>query len=45
MELELLPYAFDQLSWQFLDMSVEGGKLAIFWDDRMAWVPFTVNPI
>ncbi len=26
-------------------MSDEGGKLAIFWDDRMAWVPFTVNPI
>ena len=40
MNLKELPYSFDQLSWQFLDVSDGGGKLAIFWDDKMASVPF-----
>ena len=42
MRLERLPWSFDQLSWQFLDVSEEGGRLAILWDDRMASVPFRV---
>jgi hypothetical protein len=42
MELETLPVAFDQLSWQFLDMTASGGRLALIWDTRMASVPFTV---
>ena len=42
MELETLPYAFDQLSWQFLDMSDRGGRLALVWDTKMASVPFTL---
>lgn len=42
MELSRLPHSFDQLSWQFLDMSAEGGRLAILWDDRIASVPFRV---
>lgn len=40
MDLETLPHSFDQLSWQFLDMSAEGGRLALLWDDRMASVEF-----
>lgn len=40
MTLETLEHSFDQLSWQFLDMHEEGGKLALLWDDRMAWVAF-----
>lgn len=42
MVLETLPVAFDQLSWQFLDMTASGGRLALIWDMRMASVAFTV---
>ena len=42
MELETLPIAFDQLSWQFLDMTASGGRLALIWDTKMASVAFTV---
>ena len=42
MELETLPVAFDQLSWQFLDMTASGGRLALIWDAKMASVAFTV---
>lgn len=43
MKLETLPYSFDQLAWEFLDMSDRGGRLAIFWDKQMASVPFTIG--
>lgn len=42
MEVDTLPYSFDQLSWQFVDMTPTGGRLALLWDDRMASVAFTV---
>lgn len=42
MALETLPVAFDQLSWQFLDMTASGGRLALIWDRKMASVAFTV---
>ena len=42
MELETLPVAFEQLSWQFLDMTASGGRLALIWDAKMASVAFTV---
>ncbi len=42
MELEELPVAFEQLSWHFLDMTPEGGRLALIWGTRMASVRFTV---
>ena len=42
MALETLPASFDQLSWQFLDVTASGGRLALLWDDRMASVRFTV---
>ena len=40
MELEELPFSFEQLSWQFLDVTETGGRLALFWDRKMASVPF-----
>lgn len=40
MTREKLSHAFDQLSWQFLDMNERGGRLAILWDQQLAWVPF-----
>jgi hypothetical protein len=42
MKLETLPFSFDQLHWEFLDVSSAGGRLAIFWDMKMASVPFKV---
>ena len=44
MELTELPWSVDQLTWQFLDMTEAGGRLAISWDRTMAAVPFSVAP-
>ena len=43
MKLETLPYSFDQLSWQFLDMTDDGGRLAMLWGEKMASVPFEIR--
>ena len=43
MRRETLKYSFDQLSWEFLDVTDEGGKLALIWDRQLAWVPFTTR--
>lgn len=43
MTLETLPHSFDQLSWELLDITDAGGRLAIIWDRQMASVPFTVG--
>ena len=43
MRRETAPYAYDQLAWQFLDMSGSGGRLALFWDTVVASVPFAVG--
>ena len=40
---EMSPYAHDQLSWQFLDVSAGGGRLALFWDTVVASVAFTTG--
>lgn len=44
MVLETMDASFDQLSWQFLDMTPEGGRLALLWDTTLASVPFTIDP-
>lgn len=43
MRLETMPHSFEQLSWQFLDMTGEGGRLALLWDDKMASVGFRIG--
>jgi hypothetical protein len=43
MRRETLKYSFDQLSWEFLDITDAGGKLALIWDRQLAWVPFTTG--
>jgi len=40
MTREKLPHSFDQLSWEFLDVNANGGRMAIIWDDQLAFVPF-----
>jgi len=42
MTVERLPHVFEELSWQFLDMTATTGRLAVVWDNYLASVPFTV---
>ncbi len=34
------PYSYEQLSWDFVDVTPFGGSLALRWDDRIALVDF-----
>ncbi len=40
MTMATLPFAVDQLTWSFTDMSDAGGKLTIMWDKKVASVAF-----
>jgi hypothetical protein len=42
MTLSTLPFAMEQLTWAFVDMTETGGKMALMWDRQMASVPFAV---
>jgi hypothetical protein len=44
MALSTLPFSIDQLTWNFVDMTADGGKLAIMWDKTAAMTPFKVGP-
>jgi hypothetical protein len=41
MTLETLTHSYEQLSWQFVDVTAKGGALAIAWDRTQGLVPFT----
>jgi hypothetical protein len=43
MQVERLPRSFDQLSWEFLDVTEKGGRLGMIWDRKLASVAFTVG--
>lgn len=43
MKLETLSHSFDQLAWEFLDVSDKGGTLALLWDTKMASVSFKIG--
>jgi hypothetical protein len=43
MKVEKLPMKIEQLTWQFLDMTADGGRMAIMWDTTMGSVPFRVS--
>ena len=42
MTVERLPYAVDQLTWIFTDVTPSGGTLRIAWDHMMASAPFRI---
>jgi hypothetical protein len=42
MKVDKLPYTVEELTWQFVDMTNDSGRIAIMWDKNMASVPFTV---
>ncbi len=44
MRVETLPHSHDQLHWEFLDVTLTTGRLAVIWDNQMASVPFAVVP-
>jgi hypothetical protein len=43
MTMTTLPFAVEQLTWEFTDMSDAGGKLTIMWDKTAASVPFKLQ--
>ena len=43
MTLAKLPVSFDQLTWNFIDMKADGGKVAIMWGNVIASAPFSVG--
>ena len=43
MRVERLPHAFEELSWEFLDVTPKGGLIALLWDRKLASVPFSVE--
>ncbi len=43
MTVEFLAHTFEELSWQFIDMTPVSGSLALVWDNLIASVPFTVG--
>lgn len=42
MKMDKIPYAIDQLTWNFADVTSDGGTLVLMWDTVVASAPFTV---
>ncbi len=40
MKVETLPFSVEQLTWSFLDMTPDSGRVAIMWGNTMASAPF-----
>src|ERR1700733_12996598 len=43
MKVEGLPFRGEQLEWKFLDVTDQGGRMAVVWDHSMASVPFEIG--
>ena len=43
MTMGTLPFAVEQLTWAFTDMSDAGGTMTIMWDKKVASVPFKLQ--
>jgi hypothetical protein len=43
MKVDALPFAVEQLTWSFVDMTTAGGKVALMWGKTMASAPFTAS--
>ena len=44
MKVETLPFSVDQLTWTFLDMTNDSGRIALMWGKALASTGFKVNP-
>lgn len=40
MKVEKLPFSVEQLTWSFLDMTTDGGRIALMWGNTMASAAF-----
>jgi hypothetical protein len=40
MKVETVPFSVEQLTWAFVDVATDGGRIAIMWARTMASVPF-----
>jgi len=40
MKVETLPFGVEQLTWSFVDMTNDGGRIALMWGKTMASTPF-----
>jgi hypothetical protein len=40
MKVETLPFAVDQLTWTFLDVTNDSGRIALMWGNTLASTPF-----
>jgi hypothetical protein len=43
MKIVTLPFSMDQFTIAFIDVTIDGGKLAVMWDTTMAVAPFKVG--
>src|SRR5262245_5228882 len=43
MKVETLPFGVEQLTWSFLDMTTDSGRIAVMWGKTMASTPFKVG--
>jgi hypothetical protein len=43
MKVEALPFRVEQLTWEFLDVTDAGGRMAVMWDKNVASVPFKIG--
>jgi len=37
-----MPFRMEQLTWEFLDVTDAGGRMAVLWDKNMASIPFNI---
>ena len=44
MKVDTLPFAVEQLTWSFLDMTNDGGRVALMWGKTLASAPFKAAP-
>jgi hypothetical protein len=40
MKVETLPHSVEELTWAFLDMTNDSGRIALMWDKTLASAPF-----
>jgi hypothetical protein len=43
MKVDTLPFSIEEMSWEFVDVTADGGKLAVMWDKTMASVGFKLG--
>lgn len=43
MKIDRLPLAIDQLTWNFADVTAQGGRIVLLWDTVAASAPFLVS--